>query len=82
MARPDYRLFRAILRKDGNTTWHQLGVAWKGKNDSVSIEFNSLPLPDKEGRVSAVLFPFESDKVGEAMGAYHRTIDENKDVPF
>lgn len=43
-------------RKDSEKPfWHRVGTAWKN-DKGISITFDSLPLPDKEGRVSVVLF--------------------------
>jgi hypothetical protein len=37
------------------TFWHRVGTAFEGKS-GIGIVFDSLPLPDKEGRVSVQLF--------------------------
>ena len=42
-------------KKDGGTYWHRVGIAFEGEK-GISIEFNSTPLPDKEGRVRVSLF--------------------------
>lgn len=50
-------------RKDGDKTyWHRVGTAFEG-DKGIGIEFDSLPMPDKEGRVSVRLFePREKPK--------------------
>ena len=41
--------------------WHRVGTAWQGDR-GINIVFDSLPLPDAEGRVSVSLFePREND---------------------
>jgi hypothetical protein len=42
-------------RKDGKTFWHRVGTAFEG-DKGIGIEFDSLPMPDAEGRVSVRLF--------------------------
>ena len=48
-------------RKDGKTYWQRVGSAFEG-DKGIGIEFDALPLPDKDGRVSVRLFePKERD---------------------
>ena len=43
-------------RKDSDKPyWHRVGTAFENEK-GISIAFDSLPLPDKEGRVSVLLF--------------------------
>jgi len=42
-------------RKDGKTHWHSVGSAWVDEKGT-TLEFDSLPLPDAEGRVRVKLF--------------------------
>jgi hypothetical protein len=43
-------------RKDSDKPfWHRVGTAWEGEK-GINITFDSLPLPDKDGRVSVALF--------------------------
>jgi hypothetical protein len=42
-------------RKDDKVYWHRVGTAFEGEK-GIGIEFDSLPMPDKEGRVSVRLF--------------------------
>ena len=43
-------------RKDSDKPyWHRVGTAWQNEK-GISITFDSLPIADKEGRVSVVLF--------------------------
>jgi hypothetical protein len=41
--------------KTEKTFWHRVGTAFEGEK-GISITFDSLPLPDKDGRVSVFLF--------------------------
>jgi len=42
-------------KKDGGTYWHRVGTAFQG-DKGISIVFDSVPLPDAEGRVRVNLF--------------------------
>lgn len=42
-------------KKDGGTYWHKVGTAWNGAK-GINIVFDSLPMPDNEGRCSVSLF--------------------------
>ena len=37
------------------TFWHRVGTAWEG-DKGINITFDSLPMPDAEGRCSVSLF--------------------------
>jgi hypothetical protein len=41
--------------KEGKTFWHRVGSAFENEK-GINLVFDSLPLPDKEGRVSVFLF--------------------------
>ena len=75
-------------RKDSDKPyWHRVGTAFEGEK-GMNMVFDSLPLPDKEGRVS--VFLFEAKEKGEASkpapqaGAPRRPAREElqDDVPF
>lgn len=42
-------------KNDGGTLWHRVGTAWEGPK-GINIVFDSLPMPDAEGRCSVSLF--------------------------
>lgn len=42
-------------RKDGKTYWHKVGAAFEREKGGYSLVFDSLPLPDKDGRVSLLM---------------------------
>jgi len=68
-------------KKDGGTWWHKVGSAFEGEK-GVGITFDSLPLPDKEGRISVRLFePRQKDGGGNAP-ARPRQADLDDDIPF
>lgn len=76
-------------RKEGEKPyWHRVGTAWEGEK-GISITFDSLPLPDKEGRVSVALFeakakdakPVQSQESAPARrGSVKDELDD--EIPF
>lgn len=42
-------------KKDGGTRWHKIGAAFTANGGGYNLVFDSLPLPDKEGRVSLIM---------------------------
>lgn len=42
--------------KEGKTFWHRVGTAFVKEDGKIGLLFDSLPLPDKEGRVNVQLF--------------------------
>jgi hypothetical protein len=68
-------------RKDSDKPfWHRVGTAWEGEK-GINITFDSLPLPDKEGRVSVALFvPREKDTAPKS--AEPARDDMDSDIPF
>lgn len=64
--------------KEGKTFWHRVGTAWQG-DKGISITFDSLPLPDAEGKVRVSLFePRQRDAAPKGGGK--QAIDD--DIPF
>ena len=41
--------------KDDKTFWHRIGTAWEG-DKGIQLVFDSLPIPDADGRCVANLF--------------------------
>ena len=75
-------------KKGGGTFWHRVGTAWEGEK-GINIVFDSLPLPDAEGRVSVSLFePRENNNTGNGGGmarqgrAQQNGGDLEDEVPF
>jgi hypothetical protein len=79
--------------KDGEekTAWHRVGTAFEN-DKGIGLIFDSLPLPDKEGRVSVRLFePREKQQGAAQAGAVQETASAgrrsmkdmaNDDIPF
>ena len=44
-------------KKDGGTFWHRVGVMFADDKGGFSIMLDSLPIPDKEGRLVVKAFP-------------------------
>ena len=57
--KPDFHLCVARPTADPNKPfWVRIGAAWRTKTgNGLHISFDALPLPDKDGRVTATLFP-------------------------
>lgn len=69
--------------KDGKTYWHRVGTAFQSDKGSIGVVLDSLPLPDKEGRVSMQLF--EPKAKGDAPARKPQTTaseDMSDEVPF
>ena len=74
-------------REEGKTFWHRVGTAWEGEK-GIGIEFDSLPVPDREGKVKVRLFEPREKSQGagpagvenETAPAARRSLDD--DVPF
>lgn len=46
--------------KDGKTYWHKVGTAFVGDDGKIGLKFDSLPLPNDKGEVSAQIFDRQS----------------------
>lgn len=81
-------------KKDGGTFWHRVGTAWESEK-GINIVFDSLPLPDDQGRVSVSLFkPRDNNQQGQGQrqqgsnrgggGGYQSSYADDLDdsVPF
>jgi len=83
---PDYNVFCPIERADGGGTyWHQIGAGWKNYNNGVKLELNSLPIPNRDGKVVVMIFdnvPKDEpqQKTQQAFPAFDTDLDD--DVPF
>ena len=77
-----YDVLSPRLKKDGGTYWHKVGIAFEGDR-GVSIEFNSLPLPDKDGRVRVSLFEPRERQQREPQQDHAPAGDDMSDeIPF
>ena len=52
---PDYNIFVAIDTPHGATVWHKIGAGWK-KDNGITVDLNSLPLPGRDGKCRMHLF--------------------------
>ena len=70
-------------REEGKTFWHRVGTAWEGEK-GIGIEFDSLPIPDKEGKVKVRLFePREKPQTQERVpGSAKTPVNIDDDIPF
>lgn len=62
-------------KKDGGTFWHRVGTMFADDNGGFSILFDSVPIPDKDGRLAVKAFvPREGDNRGQGgQGSQPRT---------
>lgn len=64
-----YNLISPRPGKEGKTNWHKVGVAFPRDKGGFSLVFDSLPLPDAEGRVSLLMTePLPDDGVRAPSG--------------
>lgn len=68
-------------KKDGGTFWTRIGTAWEG-DKGIQLVFDSLPIPDSEGRVVANLFEPRQQGGGQQQASQQQPADLNDDVPF
>ena len=84
MAKPAFDVVSPRDRTEGGTHWHTIGAAWSNSRGGFTLELNSLPLPDREGKVKIMLFPFtEKDSAASTQKlkpAFDSDLDD--DVPF
>mgnify|MGYP000548393170 CR=1 FL=1 len=51
-----YDLCSPRPKRDGGTHWHKIGTAFPSDKGGFSMYFDSLPIPDKEGKVYVAAF--------------------------
>lgn len=71
-------------KKDGGTHWHKVGTAFQGTK-GINIIFDSLPLPDAEGRVAVSLFePRERQAAAPSRAPSQQSAaaDLDDEIPF
>lgn len=64
-----FNLISPRPRKDGKTHWHNIGSAFPRDKGGYSLVFDSLPLPDAEGRVTVLMTEPLPDNGGGQGGA-------------
>lgn len=68
-------------RKDGKTHWHPVGSAFVD-GDKTTLLFDSLPLPDEEGRVAVMLFEPKQDDRARSASNDRQQARERSNVPL
>lgn len=68
-------------REEGKTFWHRVGTAWEGEK-GIGIEFDSLPIPDKEGKVKVRLFEPREKQPDRIAGSAKTPVNLDDDIPF
>ena len=58
--------------KGEKTYWTKVGTAWPSKKNPgfFDLEFDALPLPDKEGRVRVLMFEPKDENQPAQVGGY------------
>lgn len=73
--------------KEGKTFWHRVGTAFVKDDGKIGLLFDSLPLPDKDGRVNVQLFE-PKPKDGDGADTDHAPErnpardDMDSEIPF
>lgn len=64
--------------------WHRIGRASENDKGQISLFFDSLPYPDKDGRCQAMLFEQrDRDEQPPARSSpARRTVNEDDDIPL
>ena len=76
-----YNLISPRPRKDGKTHWHNIGSAFDRDKGGFSLVFDSLPLPDAEGRVTVLMtepLPDDGQQRGRAKPQYDQSPPANQ----
>lgn len=74
-------------KKDGGTYWHRVGTAFEGEK-GINILFDSLPMPDKDGRCSVSLFEPREKSQGSATSPaksaprQSQGVEMSDEIPF
>lgn len=84
-----YDLLSPRKGRDDKTRWHKVGAAFPRDKGGFQLVFDSLPLPDNEGRVTLMMWEAQEREQGRAQpssrGGDQRQgsgYDLNDDVPF
>ena len=81
-----YDLLSPRKGKDEKTRWHKVGAAFPRDKGGFQLVFDSLPLPDAEGRVSLMMWEAKPKDGGYSSGTARpadqaqRPIDD--EIPF
>lgn len=77
-------------REEGKTFWHRVGTAFQNDKGGIGIYFDSLPIPDKDGKCSVQLFEPKEKQQGAAQAgggqepapAGRRAQQNDDDIPW
>jgi hypothetical protein len=75
-----YDLVSPRKGKDDKTRWHKVGAAFPRDAGGFSLVFDSLPLPDAEGRVTLMMWEAKPRDEPQRQSAPAMDIDD--EVPF
>lgn len=64
-----YDLMSPRPKKDGSKHWHKIGAAFPREGDGFALAFDSLPLPDAEGKVFVLMSPHKSRDAPQTASA-------------
>lgn len=88
-----YNIISPRPGKDDKTFWHKIGTAFTRDKGGFQLIFDSLPLPDKDGRVSCLMTEplpdreehrpeARADMARQAPPAQARRSDMDDEIPF
>lgn len=66
-------------KKDGSTYWHKVGAAFEG-DKGINLTFDSLPMPDGEGKCWVSLFE-PRDAVNRPQRPQNQSADLDDELP-
>ena len=80
-----YDLCSPRPKKDGGTHWHRVGTMFPSDKGGFSIILDSLPLPDKDGRLVVKAFEPRERQDGQRQepqqGTYGSEVPDDE-IPF
>lgn len=77
-----YDLISPRKKKDGSTFWHRVGTAFPRDSGGFALMFDSLPLPDAEGKVYVMMSEAkERDSAPQGGGAGRAAQDTQRAEP-
>lgn len=85
-----YNIISPRPGKDDKTFWHKIGTAFTRDKGGFQLIFDSLPLPDKDGRVSCLMTeplpdrddPRQDRRADPARQAPAARSDMDDEIPF
>ena len=68
-----YDLLSPRKGRDDKTRWHKVGAAFPRDKGGFQLVFDSLPLPDDEGRVTLMMWEAKDDSQRQQSGGSANT---------